>query len=397
MAVRYIGLDIHKQQVTVAGVDAQQQEIIAPLKLSTARFFQWVETHLAETDVIALEVSSNAWDFYDRLVPQVAEIQVANPYKIKLITSSHKKTDQHDARVLAKLAAANLLPSVWVPPTHVRDLRSLTAHRDGLIRARTMAKNQLHSILHRHNLSLPSGDPFCAEQSRWWDELKLPSVERLQIHHEKRRIQQLNEMIGETELELAHLSTSEPWLQPVTLLLQIPGIGMTSAMTILGAIGDIQRFPSARQLVGYAGLGARVRASGDTRKTGAMSKAGRKELRKTLVECAWMAVRWSAYWKNRYRTLTKRMPKAKAITVIAHKLLVNIWHILTKQEVDRFADFQAIARSLMNWATGYGLAAWLGIRRIDLVRQQLERLGIRDQIDQMHFGGRIYPIAVARS
>ena len=212
--------------------------------------------------MIALEVSSNAWDFYDRLLPQVAEIQVANPYKIKLITTSHKKTDQHDARVLAKLAAANLLPTIWVPPAHVRDLRSLTAHRDGLIQERTMAKNRLHSILHRHNLSLPQGDPFRADQAGWWDELKLPAVERLQMHHEKRRIEQLNEMIAETELELAHLSTSEMWVQSMTLLLQIPGIGMTSAMTILGAIGDIQRFPSAQQLVGYAGLGARVRASG---------------------------------------------------------------------------------------------------------------------------------------
>jgi hypothetical protein len=93
----------------------------------------------------------------------------------------------------------------------------------------------------------------------------------------------------------------------------------------------------------------------------------------------------------------RTMAKAKAITVIAYKLLVSIWHILTKQEVDRFADFQATARSLMTWATQYGLAAWLGIRRIDFVRQQLERLGIRQQIDQIHFGVRIYPIAPARS
>ena len=226
MAVRYIGLDIHKQQVTVAGVDAQQQEIIAALKLSLPRFFQWVETYLAQTDVLALEVSSNAWDFYDRLLPQVAEIQVANPYKIQLITASHKKTDQHDARVLAKLAAANLLPTVWVPPAHVRDLRGLSAHRDGLVQERTMAKNRLHSILHRHNLGLPQGDPFSAEQADGWNGLELPAVERLQMQHEQRRIQQLNEMIAETELELAHLSTSEPWLQPMTLLMQIPGVGI---------------------------------------------------------------------------------------------------------------------------------------------------------------------------
>jgi len=51
----------------------------------------------------------------------------------------------------------------------------------------------------------------------------------------------------------------------------------------------------------------------------------------------------------------------------------------------------------MSWATQYGLAAWLGIRRIDFVCQQLERLEIRHQIDYMRYGGRIYPIAATGS
>jgi transposase len=72
----------------------------------------------------------------------------------------------------------------------------------------------------------------------------------------------------------------------MTLLMQIPGIGLYTGMTIVAAIGEIQRFATAQQLVGYTGLGARIQSSGDTRYSGAISKQGRIELRTALVECA---------------------------------------------------------------------------------------------------------------
>jgi len=200
-------------------------------------------------------------------------------------------------------------------------------------------------------------------------------------------------MIDETEAELAVLSVSETWIRSVTLLIQSTGIGMLSAMTLLGAIGQIERFPSAKQLVGYAGLGARVHTSAQTVKTGGISKQGRQDLRRTLVECAWMAVRWSPYWKKQYHHLCQRMVKAKAITAIARKLLVAIWHILTKAVVDRFTTPERIAHSCMNWITQYRLATPLGIRRIDFVRDRLKQLGIDSQLANFDYGGRTYPIS----
>jgi transposase len=50
----------------------------------------------------------------------------------------------------------------------------------------------------------------------------------------------------------------------VPFLVQLPGLGVLSVMSILAAIGDITRFPSAKKLVGYAGLGASVHDSGET-------------------------------------------------------------------------------------------------------------------------------------
>jgi hypothetical protein len=158
----------------------------------------------------------------------------------------------------------------------------------------------------------------------------------------------------------------------------------------LAAIGDIEHFPSARHLVGYAGLGARVRASGATYRTGKITKQGRRELRTALIVCAWSAVRWSAHWSAVFDALAKRIGKHKAITAVARRLLVTIWHVLTRREVDRHANPQAIARSLMTWASFHHLARSQGLHRLDFVKQRLDRLGILRQVSSFRANGRTH-------
>ncbi|HEY5731974.1 MAG TPA: transposase [Anaerolineales bacterium] len=126
LAERYIGIDIHKRQVVVAAVDEQQRQLFAPEKVLVQQFEKWARTHLRPTDHVAMEATTNSWAFHDRLEPIVKSISVANTFKLKLIASSSRKTDKHDALVLARLSAAQLLPTIWIPPQHVRDLRNFT-------------------------------------------------------------------------------------------------------------------------------------------------------------------------------------------------------------------------------------------------------------------------------
>ena len=59
------------------------------------------------------------------------------------------------------------------------------------------------------------------------------------------------EVQGLPKVELCRLSTSDAWVEQVPTLVQLPGVGVLTAMFLLAAIGDISRFPSAKQLVGY--------------------------------------------------------------------------------------------------------------------------------------------------
>ena len=101
----------------------------------------------------------------------------------------------------------------------------------------------------------------------------------------------LNTQIAEVEQELARLSTVAPWAAHVPFLIQLPGIGLLTAMVILAAVGDITRFPHAKNLVGYAGLGTYVHDSGKTHRHGGITKHGRADLRHAMVEAAWASPR----------------------------------------------------------------------------------------------------------
>ena len=76
----------------------------------------------------------------------------------------------------------------------------------------------------------------------------------------------------------------------MTFLVQLTGVGLYTGMSILGAFGEIEHFPSTRKLVGFAGLVARVHATGDVYYTGKITKKGRRELRTALIASAWMAL-----------------------------------------------------------------------------------------------------------
>ena len=295
---RYVGLDIYKQFIMVAMVTKDQKVEMKPQRISIYKFRQWAEDHLRKIDQVALESSINAWWVHNNLKDLAGKVKVANTHKVKMISSGNVKTDQRGATILARLLAANLLPEIWVPPQEVRELCSLISHRKRLVQDRSAAKNRLHSILHRNSIALPKGDPFSQANQGWWEKLEILAVENLQVTHELKQLANLAEMTQEADEQIASLSVQEPWRDQVAFLLQFTDIGLNSVMTILGAIGNISQFPTAKQLVGYSGLGARVYASGQSHRTGKIGKVGRRELRRIMIESAWSAVSFSKHWRT---------------------------------------------------------------------------------------------------
>ena len=113
-------------------------------------------------------------------------------------------------------------------------------------------------------------------------------------------------------------------------------------------------------------------------------------MRAALVESAWMAVEHHPYWKEQFERLSARIGKKKAIVAMARKLLVIVWHVLSKQEADRHADHERIARTIMEWARNKSTATRQGLSRVEFVRRELDRLGIGAEMESFEFNSRTY-------
>jgi transposase len=374
--IRFFGVDLHKHFLFIAAVDALQQIVLKPLKISLENWPAWAREHLLPSDVIAVESTTNSWDFYDGIVNLVAAVQIANAGKLPWINKARVKTDKHDSIKLAKLCAAGLIPQIWIPPTYIREARCLLAHRRRLVGIQTMTRNRLHSLLHRHMLELPPGRPFSDKNLPWWNSIPVSPVEKILLRHYLDILDHLKPLIDQLDALIASLSDSPEWRDLMTFSLQVPGFGVTLGMTILSAIGDISRFDSPKKLVGYSGLGASVHASGQTFRQGRITKSGRRDLRASLIEAAWSAVNYDPYWKAEFDRLSQRMVTGKAIVALARRLLVVLWHVLSKRQSYRHLTDTQIAAKMMRWSWKVRKHSPGAVASRLFIRRRLMTLGI---------------------
>jgi transposase len=380
---RYLALDIHKEYVMVGAVNAAQEWVIRPRRVEMPQFRTWAGNNLRVGDAVVIETTTNVWDIYDIVAPLVTRTVVAHAGAVRQIAEARVKTDAEDIKRLLRLLIADIVPEVWVPPVHVRELRGLIAYRNRLVKTGAMIRNRLHSLLHRHNLPLPETG-LCDHD--WWEAQAISPLEKLQVRQELALLEKVEQNKAELDNELGKMSVGETWGKSATRLLQLPGIGVTVALTILAAIGDIHRFEDPKHLVGYAGLGAGIHQSGKERQDKGITKSGRKELRWALIEAAWKAVQMSAVWKQCFEELKKRKGSCKAIVAIARKLLVTIWHVLSKEETDRNASEEDLAWKMLLWSWSLGDEARLGLTPKQFAKYSLLRLGVESDVTEFQRG-----------
>ncbi len=390
---RYLAIDIHKHYVMVGGQNRPREWTLRPRRVPMDRFREWAAKNFKAGDAVVVEATGSVWDIYDLVAPLVSQVVVANAHKVRQIAEARVKTDKEDIKRLITLLIADIVPEVWVPPQHVRELRSLISFRRRLNKQLTMSKNRLQSVLQRFNLQPPRGGLLADKNRSWWEQQTFTELTAFQVAHDLEIVAHLEAQKAAVDQKLAELSNTEPWASQIVYLLQIPGFGLIFSMIVLSAIGDIRRFAHPKKLVGYAGLGAGVHDSGEKHQEKSITKAGRKELRWAVVEAAWVAVRSDPYWKMHFQRLAKRMHRNQAIVAIARRLLVSVWHILTKREPYRHFNDETIAYKMLIWAWSMDETARQGLTRAQFAKYGLLRLGIGQDLERIEQGG--YPRRLA--
>src|SRR3954465_11386608 len=179
--VRAVALDVHRDFCEVA--------ILAEGRLRSAGRIQTrpealelFAQSLDPRDLVALEVTGNAWAIARILEPHVARVIVVSPSDTG-IRQARAKTDRLDARALARLLWAGQLDGVWTPDERVRAMRRRLARRAQLVRARSRVKNEIHAVLMRGLKDRPpASDLFGVKGRRWLSEQQLAVCERETVH-----------------------------------------------------------------------------------------------------------------------------------------------------------------------------------------------------------------------
>nr|WP_269128974.1 IS110 family transposase [Nonomuraea sp. K271] len=317
--------------------------------------------------LVAMEATSDYWKpaFY-LLEAEGFECWLLNAKHVKNVPG-RPKTDKLDAVWLAKVVERGMCRPSFVPPKPIRQLRDLTRYRRTLVRERSSAKQRLEKILEDAQIKLTSvisnlltvsgrqmlqamidgerSPKVLAEMARGKMRAKLDALqEALTGHFDEHhaflctmmlaRIDDLTARIGELSQKIEQVM--EPFTVQVDQLIEVTGVGRSSAQEIIAEIGvDMTRFSSSDHLVAWARYSPQTRQSAGKTKSSTTGKGN--WLSGALGEIGIATSRTDTFLGARYRRIAKRRGKRRALVAVGNSVLTIAWHLLSDPDA-RFND-----------------------------------------------------------
>ena len=333
----YGGIDAHRSYLTVAIMDKEGSLVHERKRVPIGG----EPMLMALEGFRPLEVVVETCPFWpwihDVLEPTEIGFHLAHASELEAIAKAETKTDSVDARLLARMLAANLIPEVYPKPAVQREIVHLVRHRAALVAHRTGLVCRIHSQLHQQGLELAREKLLGQEGRRW-----LLEEAWLQLSVEQRVLVKTHlELIDTLGLQIEHLDgrIEEQALEnPGACLLQtIPGIGPYRSLQLVGEIEPISRFASPDHLVSYAGLAPRTRSSGGKTRYGSTPKAANRWVRGALVSAIPSHMRSTpeSWLGTYYERQKERIGWQKARVAAARRLCRAIHAMLSTGEVWR--------------------------------------------------------------
>jgi transposase len=287
----YVGLDVHKESITVAyAINSEPVELMGKIGTTPTdieRLCKRLTSKAGQVQVV-YEAGPCGYGLYRRLMKKGFDCMVCAPSLIPKKPGERVKTDRRDAARLVRSLRAGDLSAVYVPDVKdeaFRDLaRAWASARDDLRHAR----QRLKSFLLTHGIHYVGRADWRAAHRRWLSKYSFEDAWRQLAFDEHRRT--IEDRLAQCErLEAALREAVTEWrLYPVVLALQaMRGIQFITAVGLISELGDLSRFEHPRQLMAWFGVTPSEHSSGGTRRQGSITKTGNSYARKLLVEAAW--------------------------------------------------------------------------------------------------------------
>ena len=314
-------------------------EIVGQKKLpSNGEVVEFLK-EFGESMEVAIEATPSWYWLYDHLEDEGFDVKLSHPLRTKAIAYAKVKTDKVDSATLAHLLRSDLLPLSYVPEKPVRLNRELLRYRASLVKMQTRIKNKIHTILAKNNLSHDYTDLFGKAGMVFLHSLPLPENYTIALEGYLSVLETVRHEIRSASKRVRQLAEDD---QDSMLLMTIPGVGYYSALLIKSEMGDVKRFPSAKQLCSYAGLVPSTHASGNVCYHGHITKQGSRWLRWILIEASIHTVKRQGPLRRFYYKVERKKGGKIAKVATARKLLEWIYHMLrdgnTFWQVERITD-----------------------------------------------------------
>jgi len=278
---------------------------------------------------------------------------VVAPSLIPIKAGDRVKTNRRDALNLVKLLRAGELTRVWVPDERHEAIRDLTRARQTAAADLVRKRQQILSLMLRLGRIYTGKRHWTRAHMKWLASQKIEHLEQRMVLEEMLlAVRQAQERIARLE-EARAAVPGWSLAELVHALMALRGVDFISATGFLAEVGDLLRFQSARQLMGFLGMVPSEHSTGGEIIRGSITKAGNRRARRILVECAWsyryparvgpdklgkvmstprtvQEVAWKAQCRltTRYRALLRRgKGKNVTVTAIARELSGFVWAI----------------------------------------------------------------------
>jgi transposase len=353
---RFIGLDAHAATIAVAAAEEQSVEERGTIVNEPSAVRRMV-SRLREPGVrlvAAYEAGPTGYALHRQLTALDVECMVVAPSLIPRRPGDRIKTDRRDAVRLARLLRSGDLTPVWVPDEAHEALRNLVRARADAKADELRARHRLSKFLLRQGRSAPAGvKPWSAKHETWLNHVAFAQAPDQVVFDDYRAVvRAATERVRRLEAALLQQAASSPQVRTIVALQTLHGIGFLSAVTIVVEVGDLRRFAGARQLMAYSGLVPSEHSSGTSQHRGHITKTGNAHLRHVLGEAAHHArhapsartaaqrrrdgvppelaeLAWRAHTRlhTRYRHLTGRIGRPRALTAVARELAGFVWAV----------------------------------------------------------------------
>jgi hypothetical protein len=179
---RWIGLDVHKHYLVAIGVDQDKNVVFGPQRVQYPQLAAWIAKHLTPQDAVVLEMTTNAYQLYDDLLPHVGSVTVVHPPG-RGVDRARAGQDRPQSRPGPRPTARRGAPARHLGAAG-RGARAAGAHRPTGQdeQARHPGQEPAPVALHRYHILPPEGLELYAPDVRaWWLLLPLTPLEKVRV------------------------------------------------------------------------------------------------------------------------------------------------------------------------------------------------------------------------